>query len=275
LARREVSVSSVTWLGHATALVEVDGVRLITDPALLSRMGPLVRVSPPVSPAQYDGVDAVLLSHLHSDHADLPSMRLLGKATRVIAPAGAGTWLARRGFTNVEEVAAGSTTAVGPVAIEATRAAHDSRRQPFGPRAQPVGFVMRGSRSVYFAGDTEMFDAMGALAGSIDLALLPIWGWGASVGPGHLDPESAAAAAELIAAEVTVPIHWGTYALARPLRPAQRPRPPRHWAPQLFAALAARNPSTRIVVLEPGDGMELSASTTGGSREWQPQQAHR
>jgi L-ascorbate metabolism protein UlaG (beta-lactamase superfamily) len=275
LARREVSVSSVTWLGHATALVELDGVRLITDPALRSRMGPLVRVSPPVSPAQYDGVDAVLLSHLHSDHADLPSLRLLGKATRVIAPVGAGTWLARRGFTNVEEVAAGSTTAAGSVTIEATRAAHDSRRQPFGPRAEPVGFVMRGSRSVYFAGDTEMFDAMGALAGSIDLALLPIWGWGASVGPGHLDPESAAAAAELIAAEVTVPVHWGTYALARPLRTAQRPRPPRNWAPQLFAALAARNRSTRIVVLQPGDGMELSETATRRSLEWQPQQAHR
>jgi L-ascorbate metabolism protein UlaG (beta-lactamase superfamily) len=270
-----LSASSVTWLGHATALVELDGVRLITDPALRSRMGPLVRVSPPLSPADYDGVDAVLLSHLHSDHADLPSLRLLGKATRVIAPVGAGTWLTRRGFTNVEEITAGASTNVGAVAIEATSAAHDSRRQPFGPRAQPVGFVMRGSRSVYFAGDTDVFDEMGALAEFIHLALLPIWGWGASVGPGHLDPESAAAAAELVAAEVTVPIHWGTYALARLLRITQRPRPPRNWAPQLFAALAARHQATRVVVLEPGDGIELSETTMGRSLEWQPQQAHR
>jgi L-ascorbate metabolism protein UlaG (beta-lactamase superfamily) len=270
-----VSAPSVTWVGHSTVLVELDGLRLITDPALRARMGPLVRVSPQVSPAHYEGVDAVLLSHLHSDHTDLPSLRLLGKTTRVIAPVGAGMWLARRGFTNVEEVAAGMTTAVGPVAIEATPAAHDARRQPFGPRAEPVGFVLRGSHSVYFAGDTEIFDAMSVLAGSIDLALLPVWGWGASVGPGHLDPESAAAAAELIGAEVTVPIHWGTYALARPLRATQGPRPPRNWAPQLFAALAARDPATRVVVLEPGDGLELSETATRRSLEWQPQQAHR
>jgi L-ascorbate metabolism protein UlaG (beta-lactamase superfamily) len=268
-----LTAASVTWLGHATTLVELDGVRLITDPALRARMGPLVRVTAPVSPADYDRVDAVLLSHLHSDHADLPSLRVLGKATRVIAPVGAGAWLARRGFTNVEEIAAGSGTAVGPVAIEATSAAHQSRRQPFGPHAQPVGYVMRASRSVYFAGDTDIFGEMGTLAGSVHLALLPVWGWGASVGPGHLDPESAAAAAGLIGAEVTVPIHWGTYALAHPLRAAQRPRPPRSWAPQLFAALAARQRTTRVVVLEPGDQLELSTTTTGRSLEWQPQQA--
>jgi L-ascorbate metabolism protein UlaG (beta-lactamase superfamily) len=268
-----LTAASVTWLGHSTTLVELDGVRLLTDPALRPRMGPLVRVGPPVSPADHDRVDAVLLSHLHADHADLPSLRRLGKQTRVIAPVGAGGWLARRGFTNVEEIGPGDSTVVGTLAIEATSAAHDSRRQPFGPHAQPVGFVMRGSRSVYFAGDTDMFVEMGALAGSIHVALLPVWGWGASVGPGHLDPESAAAAAELIAAEATVPIHWGTYALAHPLRATQGRRPPRSWAPQLFAALSARRATTRVVILEPGDRIELSETTTGRSLEWRPQQA--
>jgi L-ascorbate metabolism protein UlaG (beta-lactamase superfamily) len=268
-----LTAASVTWLGHATALVALDGVRLITDPALRPRMGPLVRVSARLGPADYDGVDAVLLSHLHSDHADLPSLRMLGKETRLIAPVGAGTWLRRRRFTNVEEIAPGTSTTVGPVAIEATNAAHDSRRQPFGPRAQPVGFVMRGSRSVYFAGDTDIFGEMRALAGSLELALLPVWGWGASVGPGHLDPVRAAAAAELIAAKVTVPIHWGTYALARPLRAAQGQVPPRLCAPQLFAALAARHRATRVVLLEPRGRIELSETTTTRSLEWQPQQA--
>lgn len=257
-----MTTAAVTWLGHATALVEIDGVRVMTDPALRSRMGPLVRTVPPVEREHLGNVDAVLLSHLHSDHADLPSLRLLGSSVRILAPVGSARWLERRGFGNVEEIAPRGRTMVGALEIEGTTATHDDRRKPFGPRAAPLGFVVRGSRSVYFAGDTDVFPAMAELAGSLTVALLPIWGWGSSIGPGHLNPERAAEAAEMIAAEVTVPIHWGTYALAGPLRVTQPRRPPRDWAPKLFATLAAEHGATRVKVLEPGEGIELSALTT-------------
>ena len=263
----------MTWIGHATVLIEMDGVRLLTDPALRSRMGPLVRVAPPVERANYERIDAVLLSHLHSDHADLPSLRLVGQDTRMIAPAGAGRWLAQRGQTRVEELAPCGHTRVGSVAIHATAATHDDRRKPFGPRAAPVGFVARGSSSVYFAGDTDLFDEMSDLAGSIDLALLPIWGWGSSLGPGHLDPDRAAEAAEMVAAGVTVPIHWGTYALWKPLRMTQPKRPPREWAPELFARRASEHGATRVTVLDPGERIELTEATRPRSPEWRPQQA--
>jgi L-ascorbate metabolism protein UlaG (beta-lactamase superfamily) len=249
--------ATVTWLGHATALVELDGVRLLTDPALRKRMGPLVRTVPCPEPATFADIDVVLLSHLHADHADLPSLRMVGQSTRVIAPVDAGSWLAAQGFSNVEEMAAGARTGIRTLTIEATRATHDSRRKPLGPRADPIGFVVRGSRSIYFAGDTDLFPEMAALAGGLDAALLPVWGWGASLGPGHLDPARAAAAAELVAAKAAIPIHWGTYALAAPFRMTQGRRPPRRWAPDLFASLVERQAATQALVLEPGSQIEL------------------
>ena len=85
--------------------------------------------------------------------------------------------------------------------ITAVPATHDSRRAPFGPEAEPIGYLVSGSRSVYFAGDTDLFEAMSELRGLVDVALLPVAGWGRSLGPGHLDPERAAQAAGLIGPE--------------------------------------------------------------------------
>src|SRR3954469_23695288 len=84
----------ITWLGHSTVLIELDRVRLLTDPVVRDRVGPLVRVAPPVRSSALDAIDAVLLSHLHADHADAPSLRQV-KSPLVIAPRGAGRWLAK------------------------------------------------------------------------------------------------------------------------------------------------------------------------------------
>jgi L-ascorbate metabolism protein UlaG (beta-lactamase superfamily) len=141
------------------------------------------------------------------------------------------------------------------VRIAATIAKHDPRRRPFGPRAQPVGYVIRGSSaSVYFAGDTDLFLDMAELRGSVNVALLPVWGWGPSIGPGHLDPQGAAAAAALIAPDVAIPIHWGTFALPRPVKRLADPgRPARE-----FQALTRRYaPSTDVRVLGPGERIAL------------------
>jgi L-ascorbate metabolism protein UlaG (beta-lactamase superfamily) len=258
----EPDIAAITWVGHATVLIELDGVRILTDPVLGARVGPLTRIAAPAGAAAEEGIDAVLLSHLHADHADLPSLRRLGAQARVIAPPGAAAWLAGRGFTNVEELAPGEETSVGPVRIEATTAAHDGRRRPFGAEAEPVGFVTRGSRSLYFAGDTDLFEEMSALAGSIDLALLPVWGWGPALGPGHLDPERATTAAQRIEPAVAVPVHWGTFALGRP---ARRPRDPQA-PPRRFAELmAARAPQIAVRVLAPGERMELDPGAPPGA----------
>jgi L-ascorbate metabolism protein UlaG (beta-lactamase superfamily) len=200
----------IVYLGHATVLVEMDGARVLTDPLLRPRLAHLRRAGK-VDLEALRGLDAVLISHLHLDHLDIPSLRRIGRGLSVVAPRGASRLLKRRGFNAVEELGVGEELRVGELTVRATPAVHDSRRTRFGRlRAEPVGYVIEGSRSLYFAGDTDVFDEMAAV-GPVDVALLPIWGWGTSLGPGHMDPRAATEAARLLQASIVIPIHWGTY----------------------------------------------------------------
>ena len=173
---------AVTWLGHATVLIELDGVRLITDPLLGSRVGFLTRTGGAVDMAAIAGIDAVLLSHLHADHAHVGSLRSLGTGVPLVAPAGSGRWLAGKGFTDVRELAVGQELELGRVRVRATAASHPHGRWRGGGGPAPIGFLVSGSRTVYFAGDTDLFAEMEQLAGTVDLALLPISGWGRTLG---------------------------------------------------------------------------------------------
>jgi len=186
-----------TYVGHATVLIEIDGTRLLTDPVLRPRIGPLVRHGPLPAPHVTAGLDAVLISHLHRDHADLASLRRLGRGTRLLVPPGSRRFFEHHGFSDVGELAPGDSSEVGRLTVTAVEADHEGGRRRGAPEVVPVGFTIAGSRSVYFAGDTDLFAGMNDLAPGLDLALLPVWGWGPTLGPGHLDPEGAARAAAL------------------------------------------------------------------------------
>ncbi len=154
----------------------------------------------------------------------------------------------------MRELRPGGEVEVGSLRVRATRATHGPRRRPLGPSATPIGYVVSGSRSAYFAGDTDLFEEMRDLRGEIDVALLPVWGWGPDVGEGHLDPQRAARAAEIIAPAVAIPIHWGTYALGPPFR---RPSDPRRPARE-FAQLAAQYaPQVEVRVVGIGERSKL------------------
>jgi L-ascorbate metabolism protein UlaG (beta-lactamase superfamily) len=203
-------VLRATWHGHSTVLLELDGVRLLTDPVVRARLLHLRRVVGEADVRTLADVDAVLVSHLHYDHLDIPSLQSLGRSLRVVVPAGAGRLLRRSGFRDIAELDVDETLEIGAVTIRATPAEHKGRRSPFA-KAATVGFRVEGSASVYFAGDTDLFDGMTALGGSLDLALLPVAGWGPRVPAGHLDPLRAAQALVLLQPRTAVPIHWGTY----------------------------------------------------------------
>lgn len=246
----------VTWVGHSTVLAELGDARLLTDPLLRARVGPLRRQGPPPPAGARERLDAVLISHLHRDHADLPSLRALGAATPLVVPPGAGAFMRRRGFADVRELSPGESTTFGGATVTAVAADHPGAR--LGARnAQAVGFLLAGQRRAYFAGDTDLHPGMEALAGhGLDLALLPIWGWGPRIGPGHLDPERAARAAALLAPRIAVPIHWGTYyplGLAR-LRPRPLVDPGRAFV-ERARALA---PQVEARLLAPGEGLALA-----------------
>jgi L-ascorbate metabolism protein UlaG (beta-lactamase superfamily) len=201
----------LTWLGHSTVVLELHGLRLITDPVLRSRVAHLRRVVSLPDGRTLANLDAALVSHVHYDHLDRPSLRQLDRSVPVFVPAGADGLVRRLGFSRVVEVEVGDELSLGPVTIRVTFAEHDGRRGPFGTSAAAVGYVVAGSKSVYFAGDTDLFDGMDGLAPDVDVALLPIAGWGPRVPAGHLDPARAAEALVRLRPRIAVPIHWGTY----------------------------------------------------------------
>lgn len=242
----------ITWVGHSTVLVDLDGVRLLTDPVLRARLTHLRRVAP-VDLKALRGVDAILVSHVHYDHLDLPSLDRLGRSVPVLVPRGAGPLLRRRRFERVVELDEGDEVALGDVTVTATHAEHRADRGPFGTKAASLGFVVSGSTRIHFAGDTDLFDGMASL-GPLDGALIPIWGWGPAVGEGHLDPGKAARALTLLRPAVAIPIHWGTYRPVHYLNPAWLTEPPEQFR-QEAAALA---PEVEVRVLPLGGTTELA-----------------
>ncbi|MDH5280238.1 MAG: MBL fold metallo-hydrolase [Thermoleophilia bacterium] len=247
-------MARIEYVGHATVLVDLDGVRVLTDPLLRNRVAHLRRVAP-LDARSRRAVDAVLISHAHYDHLDIPSLEKLGKSLPVVVPRGLARLLRKRRFEAVVEVEVGETFRIGDLDVRAVPAEHDGSRGPFGASATPLGYVITGSRSVYFAGDTDLFDGMGELA-PVDVALLPIWGWGPGLGAGHLDPKRAAAAVALIRPELVVPIHWGTYfPIHLGLRgaPAFTDLPPA----EFVTAVHETAPGVPVRVLRPGQSLDL------------------
>ena len=194
LARRNIDampdaspgIARVTYVGHATVLVELDGVRLLTDPVVRRHVLHLRR-SGVAAPEALRDLQAVLISHAHWDHLDLRSLRKLPRDVRFVVPRDAGRLLRRKRFTDVVELGAGEASEIGEVAVTATYAEHDAGRGPLGPRSPALGYLITGSKRIYFAGDTDLFPEMASLA-PVDLALLPVAGWGPRLPAGHLTP---------------------------------------------------------------------------------------
>jgi L-ascorbate metabolism protein UlaG (beta-lactamase superfamily) len=244
----------ITFVGHSTLLIELDGTRLLTDPILRMRLAHIRRIVPPPPASTADRLDAILISHAHHDHLDVPSLKRLPGDVRVIAPPGCATLMRRRIPNPVVEVLPGARLEIGDVAVVAIHAEHDGRRYSMGPPLPAIGYVIEGSSRVAFFGDTDLFDGMRDIAGELDVALLPIWGWGPRVPEGHLDPERAAHAVGLLHPRIVIPIHWGTLAGPRvwwrddPAMPARQ-----------FTELVAQHaPGVTVKVLSPGESLALA-----------------
>ncbi len=256
----------VSWLGHSTVVLDLDGVRLLTDPLLRPHAGLLRRRGGAPAAESWSGADAILLSHLHYDHADLRSLRLLPDIPVITAPSNA-EWLVRNGINGVG-VELDTWVPVGGVPgveVALTYAVHHSRPMPHRPNAANGHLVRSSSGIVWAAGDTALFAAMDQLAetagGPIDVALVPVSGWGPRLSAGHLGPKDAAVACRRIGARVAIPVHWGTLHV-----PAGRHLPPR-WmdaaGPAFAAALEQEAPSCRPIVLEVGGSVTLPSEDAG------------
>lgn len=200
----------LTWLGHATVLIE-DRARVLTDPILTSSLLHLRRRAGP-RPQQFsDLIDAVVISHLHSDHLHLPSLGRLHPGTRVLIPRG-GAHVLDGMPLDVVEVTAGDIVEVAGARVAVVPAIHSDQRWPFSrQRAAPVGYVVQGDGTTYFAGDTSAFPGMREIEPRPDVAVLPVGGWGPWLRGEHMHPDDAAGCLPLLDAPVAVPVHYGTF----------------------------------------------------------------
>ena len=252
----QISPASLRYLGHATVLIELAGRRILTDPILTDRVAFIRRTADSPQRDHRQAIDVVLVSHGHLDHLHRASLEAVGRDVLTIVPRGMGAMVRRWGFRNVLVADPHERFELGPLTVTATPAVHSGYRPPSGPRGTAVGYLIEAEgRRIYFAGDTDVFDEMQAIgAPGLDAALIPVWGWGPRLGPGHLDPERAAVAAALLDATITVPIHWGTlWPMGMRWRRNLLSDPP-----QRLAAEAERlGLATRVVIAAPGERVEV------------------
>jgi L-ascorbate metabolism protein UlaG (beta-lactamase superfamily) len=254
----------VTFVGQSTVLIEMDGVRILTDPVLKRWVGPLRRYGGLPEPAVRHRIDVVLISHLHLDHLDPPSLRLLPKSAVVIGPPHLGRTVSHVGFRTVVETRRDTSLHFGDLEVAAVHARHTRRRWVVTPPTEPLGFIVQGSSTVYFAGDTGLFDGMDELHERIDVALLPIETWGVRPPEGrHLSPRTAADALRLLRPRIAVPIHWGTLYvpgsayLGKQATYAWFQRTRRR--PEEFLQLAGqRAPDVDVRLLDPGESLTFA-----------------
>jgi L-ascorbate metabolism protein UlaG (beta-lactamase superfamily) len=251
----------VNYVGHATVLVDIGRIRILTDPILRDRVFFLQRHGDNPAPdlLSQRKPDVVLLSHLHYDHADLPSLRRLAPTTPVLAPRGSGRYLKRWAGVEVEEMVEGETLRIADVEITALPANHGPYFSQPRPATSCLSYALRNRLSVYFAGDTDLFAGMKEVGQEFDLdvALLPVWGYSHRLGPGHLNPFTAAQAVQQLRPKVAVPIHWGALRLPGPNALWDR-APHMSIPPRDFATHTARlAPDTEVRILQPGDWTQV------------------
>ncbi|MBT2454331.1 MBL fold metallo-hydrolase [Streptomyces sp. ISL-86] len=214
-----------TWAGHASWVLRVGGLTVLTDPVWSRRiLGTPARMTPVgVRWEDLPPVDAVVISHNHYDHLDAPTLKRLPRHTALLVPAGLGRWCRRRGFTRVTELDWWEAAELDGVRFDFVPAHHWSKRSLIDTcRTLWGGWILtdtRAGKRVYFAGDTgygRWFGEIGARHRGIELALLPIgayaprW-WLSDV---HADPEEAVQACLDLGARRMAPMHWGTFVLS-------------------------------------------------------------
>lgn len=251
--------TTLTWVGHSSVLIDTGHRRILTDPLLTARVAHLRRRAGRVT-ADHGDIDLAVVSHAHMDHLHLPSLRRLDPRAELVVPDGTERLAQRSRRTVTAAVGVGDRLEVEAATLDITEAVHKHGRGPHSRvRARPVGFVIAtAGLRIYFAGDTDIFDAMADL-GPVDVALIPIWGWGSTIGVGHLDPARAARATAMIDPRFVVPIHWGTFSPENGRRrvPTWLDRPATEFAHELDAL----GLGDRLLALEPGDSTRIRPAT--------------
>jgi len=272
LATPPASGLRVTWLGHSTTLVEIDGLRVLTDPIFSERAGPIRFLGPrrwfpsPIALAELPPIDAVVISHDHYDHLDHRTILAMAGSTAVfVVPLGVGAHLAFWGIpeSRIVELDWWESTQNGALRIVATPARHASGRTLIDDDAKLwAGYALLGPQHrVYYSGDTGLFPAMrdiGARLGPFDLTMIEVGQYGAAWPDWHIGPEQAVMAHRLLRGRVLLPVHWGAFALAF-----------HGWTEPIERTLLAAS-AVGVTVVAPRPGQAFEPSQPPAVERWWP-----
>jgi L-ascorbate metabolism protein UlaG (beta-lactamase superfamily) len=262
----------VTWLGHSTLLVELDGHTILTDPVWGERSGPVDWAGParwyppPIALEDLPRIDAVLISHDHYDHLDHPTIvALKDHETRFIVPLGVGAHLAYWGVpeARIVELDWWDRTSVGALEVVCTPARHASGRTLIdSDRTLWASYALIGPRHrVYFSGDTGLFPALADIGdrfGPFDLTMIEAGAYGSAWPDWHLGPEQAVTAHRMVRGRVMLPIHWGLFDLAY-----------HGWTEPMERVLAAAEVQG-VTVLAPRPGESVEPEAPPRFERWWP-----
>ncbi len=227
LPRARTGELRITWIGHATMLLQLGATNILLDPVFSKRASPFRRFGParlvpaPLDVDQLPPIDVVLLSHDHYDHLDEPSVRALhhrfGRALQWVTPLGYADWFARRGI-EASELDWWQNTQLAGVRVTATPAQHWTRRGWRALQRLWASYMIEGDFNVYFAGDSgycPAFREIGARFPKVDVAMLPIGAYEPRwfMRSAHMNPEEAVQSYIDLGARWFVPMHWGTFRL--------------------------------------------------------------
>jgi L-ascorbate metabolism protein UlaG (beta-lactamase superfamily) len=262
----------VTWLGHSTILVEIDGHRVITDPVFGPRSSPLTWIGPsrwyppPIALDALPSIDAVVLSHDHYDHLDYTTIVAMKDwDTTFIAPLGVGSHLAYWGVPadRIVELDWWERTKVGSLELVCTPARHASGRHLFDQNHTLwAGWAILGAEHrVYFSGDTGLFPAMSEIGdklGPFDLTMIEAGAYGQAWPDWHIGPEQAVRAHGMVRGEVFLPIHWGLFNLAY-----------HGWTEPIERSVAAAE-AAGVQIVAPRPGQSFEPETAPPVERWWP-----
>jgi L-ascorbate metabolism protein UlaG (beta-lactamase superfamily) len=215
-ARHEIGI---TWLGHASFLVQMEGVNILIDPNWALWHGPVKRLRHPTLYAHdMPPIDLVLITHAHFDHLHLPSLRRIANGQPIILPRGVGSIVRRCGFSDIIELDTWQTARFRDLRITLTPARHWGARLIHDTHRQFGGFLIQSAtRTAYHCGDSALFDGFIEIGkrADIEIALLPIGAYEAPSGrPVHMNPEEAITAFQMLRAVNMIPMHHDTFPLS-------------------------------------------------------------
>ncbi len=257
----------VTYIGHATLLLEIGGARILTDPNFDPKLGGILpRVAAPgIALEKLPSLDAILLTHAHADHLSFETLERLPSTSPLFAPPVIAKWLRRLGFAHAVDLPPGESTSVCDVEIYAASATHHGNRYGFDRWRRAANmYLLDAGETIFFAGDTALAEdthylvkrVLWQTGRQLDLALLPIgyapW-WKPGFRKGHLTHEDALTLFERLHARVLVPYHWGTFRhVTATAHDAIR---------RLRERLESHHLATSVKIVEPGESLELTTQT--------------